>query len=177
MTTPGRRAGSDTERAIAGFVESGKGLVITHGALSAAKGARRMSRSHSAGALHTPVQFFEVRVAQPEHPIVQGMKSGFRMADATYRGLTSRPGAEVIATAVAEAGGGGGKEEPVLIASRRGKGRVLCVALGHDPAAMHQQRIHRHLRPGERMGRHRRGHAAGRSRPVSARAPARSGDW
>jgi type 1 glutamine amidotransferase len=130
----GPSRGSDTERAIAGFVESGKGLMITHGALSSAI-AVEYGPVGSAGALHTPVQFFEVRVTRPEHPIVQGMKSEFRMADATYRGLTSRPGAEEIAMAASE----GGKPEPLLIASSHGKGRVLCVALGHDPAAMHQQ--------------------------------------
>jgi len=134
----GPSPGSDTERAIAGFVESGKGLVITHGALSSANGAE-YGPVGSAGALHTTVQFFEVRVVRPEHPVMQGMKPAFRMADATYRGLTVRPGAEVIATAVDDARNGGGKEEPVLIASSRGRGRVLCVALGHDPAAMHQR--------------------------------------
>ncbi len=134
----GPAPGSDTERAITGFVESGKGLVITHGALSSAN-VMVYGPVRPADALHTPVQFFEVRVVRPEHPIVQGMRPRFRMADAAYRGLASSPGAEVIATAVDEARGGGGKEEPVLIASSRGKGRVLCIALGHDPAAMHQR--------------------------------------
>jgi type 1 glutamine amidotransferase len=133
----GPAPGSDTERAIAGFVESGKGLVITHGALSSAN-VTAYGPVRSAGAQHTPMRFFEVRVIRPEHPIMQGMKAEFRMADATYRGLASGPGAEVIATAVDERSGGG-KEEPVLIASSHGRGRVLCVALGHDPAAMHQR--------------------------------------
>jgi type 1 glutamine amidotransferase len=155
------RAGSspagETEKAIAGFVESGKGLVITQAALGSsagpitADGARPPDRSElatdlpdylpvgPAGASPTSVQFFEVKLARPEHPIVQGMRPAFRFADATYRGLTTRPGAEVIATAVGETRGDGGKDEAVLIASGHGKGRVFCIALGHDAAAMHQR--------------------------------------
>ncbi len=50
--------------------------------------------------------------------------------------MTVRPGAEVIATVLADAESGGNKNVPVLIASGHGKGRVFCTALGHDLAAM-----------------------------------------
>jgi type 1 glutamine amidotransferase len=153
----GTSPGSDTERAIAGFIESGKGLVVTHGALGSSAGmpvadgtrppdGTRLSTkvpgywpANPESAMHTRVQFFEVKLARPDHPIVRGMKTGFRTADAPYRGLTTRPGVEMIATAAGEAGSGVGQEEPVLIASSHGKGRIFCIALGHDPAAMHQQ--------------------------------------
>ena len=88
----GPAPGSDSERAIAGFVESGKGLVITHGALSSPNLAED-GPVRSAGAVHTPVQFFAVKFTRPEHPIVQGMESGFRKADATC-GCGSRTGSD-----------------------------------------------------------------------------------
>src|SRR6185312_14246698 len=34
--------------------------------------------------------------------------------------------------------GSGGKGEPVLLASRSGRGRVVWLALGHDPSALHE---------------------------------------
>jgi len=147
---------SDTGKAIAGFVESGKGLVVTHGALSfsksmhAAYGDNQQTRSRSSGTVSgywpafppggspPPVHFLEVKIAQPGHPIGQGVKSEFKIADGVYRGMTVRPGADVIATVLADAESAGEKAEPVLIASGHGNGRVFCTALGHDLAAMQE---------------------------------------
>jgi type 1 glutamine amidotransferase len=150
----GPSPGSDTENAIARFVESGKGLVVTRGALGTSReihtadGNKPTDRKGSArvvpgywpaiptGEPHAPVQFLEVRIVGSEHPIVRGMKGGFRTADAIPRGMGTLPAAQVIATAL---GKDGGKDEPVLLASGHGKGRVVCMALGHDRAAMHEQ--------------------------------------
>jgi len=154
----GPSLGSDTDKAIAGFVESGKGLVVTHGALgsftamhtaSIPKQQNRIEPARMVPAYwpatptsdeHPPVHFFEVKIARSEHPIVRGMKSRFRTADAIPRGMSTHPTAEVIATDSGDAtNGGSGKDVPVLLASSHGMGRVFCTALGHDPAAMHQQ--------------------------------------
>jgi type 1 glutamine amidotransferase len=147
---------SDTGKAIAGFVESGKGLVVTHGALSffksmhANSGDNHQTRSGSSGTVpgYWPafpsggsppaVQFLEVKIAQPDHPIVQGIKSRFKIADAVYRGMTVRPKANVIATILAGAESGRDKDEPALIVSGHGLGRVFSSALGHDLAAMQE---------------------------------------
>jgi type 1 glutamine amidotransferase len=153
LTSPG----TDTERVIAGFVESGKGLVITHGALGSATGTpmadgnQQPDRTEPARMVpeywpavptnlpHTRVHFFDVKIVRPEHPIVRGMKRAFRTADAIPRGMRTIRAAEVIATAGGDAESvGGGKDEPVLIVSSRGKGRVFSFALGHDPRAMHE---------------------------------------
>ena len=142
----GPTTGGETEAAIAGFVASGKGLVVTHGGLKPLQGDRPAGlKPHkvppayspvvSMAEPHTPVQFFDVKLTQPEHPIVKGMNGAFRTADSLPRGLVAGPSAEVLATAVDQSGG---KEVPVLIVSAGGKGRVVCVGLGHDGSAMNE---------------------------------------
>jgi type 1 glutamine amidotransferase len=54
--------------------------------------------------------------------------------------MTIRPGAQVLAVALeASARSGSAKEEPVLVAASQGRGRVLCIALGHELAAMQER--------------------------------------
>jgi type 1 glutamine amidotransferase len=152
----GIEAESDTDKAIDGFVKSGKGLVITHGALgsyAARSAAKQTTTEHgpagTGGSLQSPVHFFEVRISRPDHPIVRGMQGRFRSADAPYRGLTARPGAAVLAALATLPGaevlavvlddaavGSRVSDEPLLLASSYGKGRVFCTVLGHDLAAM-----------------------------------------
>jgi type 1 glutamine amidotransferase len=148
---------SESDKAIASFVESGKGIVVTHGALRDSTGSRSTgedkpaSRADAArsvpaywpaiptGDQETPIQFFRVKIARTEHPIVRGLTGGFKIADAIPRGLRIVPAAMVIATSVDDAKvGGSGKDEPVLVASSYGKGRVFVTALGHDISAMHE---------------------------------------
>jgi type 1 glutamine amidotransferase len=147
----GPSLGADTENTIARFVESGKGLVATHGALSGcparqspagetqpARAAPGYWPAQPSSGTHTPALFLEVTNVRTDHPVVQGMKSGFRIADAIDRGLTVRPGAQVLATARVDGTTGGGQDQPILVACSHGKGRVVATALGHDLAAMQE---------------------------------------
>jgi type 1 glutamine amidotransferase len=136
--------GRDTEAAVAGFVESGKGLVVTHRPLAHA--ASRPGDNDERKNVPAywplrpkdkplePVRFIDVKAVRPEQPIVRGMKSRFRTADAAPGGLGVLPSAEVILAAVVD-----GRKEPVLAVSGLGKGRVVGMALGHDAAAMHEK--------------------------------------
>ena len=56
----------------------------------------------------------------------------------TINGLKPLPASEVIATAAGEAKDGGGDDEPAVVVSSLGKGRVFLIALGHDASAMHE---------------------------------------
>jgi type 1 glutamine amidotransferase len=153
----GRELGSDTESAIARFIESGKGLVVSHAALSswtakqltdgqaqsAAPNLARMAPEYwpasSSDATHTPVRFWDVKNSRSDHPVVQGMKGEFKIADAIVSGTTIRPGAVVIATARDDAQSAGtGADQPVLVACQYHKGRVLLTGLGHNLAAMQE---------------------------------------
>ena len=117
--------GDEADHAIVKFVESGRGLVVTHGALS------------PRAAKHAPVDFLAIRTTESEHPIVHGLPAQFKIADALCRGLKFPSDAKVIASVTENANHGGG-DVPVLLVSRLGKGRVLTCALGHDLAAMRE---------------------------------------
>jgi type 1 glutamine amidotransferase len=148
--------GSDADKAIESFVQSGKGIVVTHGALcssshahtedarketSGAGSRRTVPRYWPAAPPSDPeghVQFVQVKITKTEHPIVRGLTQGFRTADTRPRGTLVLPEAEVIATARGDASAET-KDEPALIAAACGKGRVALMALGHDSAAMHEK--------------------------------------
>jgi len=155
--------GRTAERAVEGFVRSGKGLVVSHGALasfdnseaSSANGKvaasresvwpafAQMTKGHwvatPADGLPASNSFFDVRITIPAHPIVQGLQSGFSTADRIRRAQSFLPGIEVLATAQAHPGNASEvKDEPVLFVSSYGRGRVFCTALGHDLASMNE---------------------------------------
>src|SRR5262249_4224479 len=132
-------AGSDSETALAACVASGKGLVVAHEAfLGPPWPAYRPVAADRSRRLR--VTFLGVQITRPEHPIVRGMDRHFLTPDAMPSDLRARPGAEVIAEA-APTDGGSAPGGPVLTASRHGKGRVVGLALGHNPSALHQRRV------------------------------------
>jgi type 1 glutamine amidotransferase len=140
----GPPAGSEVEAALADFVASGKGLVVTHGGLGTSQSAGTDSPKVTptywpvvaSGESNPRVRFLDVKLIRPEHPIVKGMKAEFKTADSLLHSLAAKPSAEVLATATDRSGS---RDEPVLIASDSGKGRVVAVALGHDASAMHEK--------------------------------------
>jgi type 1 glutamine amidotransferase len=136
----------ETEKDIARFVESGKGLVITHGALAAPPGHPLQSHAipefwplcaNRAG--ESPVRFQQLRIVRPDHPVVRGVPDSLRTADAVPLELKTGLASEVIATARRDSkNGNDGRDEPVVAASGVGAGRALAIALGHDASAMYE---------------------------------------
>jgi type 1 glutamine amidotransferase len=124
--------GSEAEKAIAAFVAAGKGLVVTHGAFSAADLPRDLPLTANAEA-RLPVRFLDVKIAAADHPIVQGMDVTFRTADSVPSGLAARPDTQVIAST-----DDGGGSVPVLAIAAQGKGRIAALALGCDPSATYE---------------------------------------
>jgi type 1 glutamine amidotransferase len=131
----GLTSGGDTEKAVAGFVASGKGLVVARGALGGSA-APTFWPAFAASGPQPHVRFLDVAIERPEHPIVAGMRGGFRTADSVPHVMSARADSETILAA--GSAGGGGRDEPVLVASRSGTGRVVIVALGYDLAAIHE---------------------------------------
>ncbi|QEH32602.1 Trehalose utilization [Aquisphaera giovannonii] len=111
---PGSLAGDDVVAALLEFAESGKGLIVTHAALEASP------RS---------VEFLEVEVAKPDHPITAGLPARFKVADAPAH-LTLDHRDEILLAAPGR--------ESVLTVSKQGEGRVIRIALGHDAAALQE---------------------------------------
>jgi type 1 glutamine amidotransferase len=124
--------GGDTEKAVAEFVASGKGLLVTRGAIPAADAGNDcpLAVGSERG---EPIRFLNVKVTQPDHPIARDVQPAFRTPDSIPGGLTARTGAETVATAETKGG-----MVPVMAVSRSGKGRVVALALGIDLSAMHE---------------------------------------
>ena len=159
----GPRWGEATERAVADFVRSGKGLVAVHGSSYAFSGLDILGPGHVrtgrteppwiewaamlggtwAGnpprSFHALRHLFTVKFTDPNHPIARGMAASFQTLDELYHGMRFLPSAHPIATAYDDpAIGGTGKNEPVLLTVNYGKGRVFYTALGHEVPAMQE---------------------------------------
>jgi type 1 glutamine amidotransferase len=132
VVADGVAPGGETDRALAGFVTSGKGLVVTRGALPAADTPGGWPLAVG-GAPDEPNRFLDVRVTRPEHPIMRGLPPALRVADAVPGGLAARGGVEPLATA--DAAGGA---VPILAVAQIGKGRAVALALGADLSAQHE---------------------------------------
>lgn len=157
----GPRWSSLAEKAVEEFIGSGKGMVVVHGAIYSFSGLETLGDGHGgiglkepaweefaqmngaywpappSGGFHAPLHFFQVKTAQPDHPILKGLSTVLPATDELYHGLTLLPQANVIGTSYDEPKNGGtGKEEPMLITTNYGKGRVFYTALGHELPAM-----------------------------------------
>jgi hypothetical protein len=129
----GGTLGEAAEQALAAFVESGKGLVVTRSALAGADSSRAVRKLWPAVPSREPAHpagFVTVRFTKPDHPIVRGLPDSYRSADRLLRGLAVSPSAEVLATASGD--------EPAIVTASAGPGRVVCVAIGYDASAMHE---------------------------------------
>jgi type 1 glutamine amidotransferase len=126
------RLGGDAEKAIGEFAASGKGVVVARGGLPAAAtvGDSPLTATHPPDGSGS---ILSVKLARPKHPIVLGLPSALRVADAVPDGLTARAEVEPLATVETA-----GSAIPVLAVARRGKGRVAALALGSDASAIHE---------------------------------------
>ena len=92
----GPRLGRATEEALAAFVDSGKGLVVTHGGLIAdaeqtwPSFARLVGASRKADGTNEPTlpfQLLNLKIARPEHLVMSGLNNPLRTADRPLAGL------------------------------------------------------------------------------------------
>ena len=159
----GPRWGLVTEQAVADFVRGGKGLVVVHGASYAFSGFDILGPGHVktgrteppwpawaemvggtwAGdpppSFHAPRHLFTLKFTDRDHPIARGMSAQVQTLDELYHGMRFLPGAHPIAVAYDDpAIGGTGREEPILVTTNFGKGRVFYTALGHEVPAMQE---------------------------------------
>lgn len=126
--------GEATVKAIETFVESGKGYVLLRERLFYFASEKPVSRPGFAAIARLQgstdqLKLFPIKFAQPEHPIVAGMKDGQKTAD-RIGSLSVTPAASVLVTD--DAG------QPLVFVSSHGKGRVFASALGSDLAAMQE---------------------------------------
>lgn len=132
--------GETTARALAEYVQSGKGLVVTRNALHAFpdhaalrqdfSDLTRISWPSGTSAVVGPFRRLELKVTAPGHPVMQGMQNPLRTADRLLSGFSVQPDAEVLATT---------GTNPVLMTSVRGKGRIFVTTLGFDSASLQER--------------------------------------
>lgn len=81
---------------------------------------------------------FRITAHAPQHPILRGLPpSWMHMNDELYAHMRGPGGMTVLATAFSDpANKGSGHDEPMLMVSRFGKGRVFHTTLGHDALAL-----------------------------------------
>ena len=155
-----------TEKAVADFVHSGKGMVgmhgINYGPFFGQQGGnpqdpkRRMEGEPWAAFIemtgmywkienigHTRRHVYPVQWTDREHPVAKGLPPTFLANDELHHRIDLKPNAHVLATgfddpAIPGGGGGTGKDEPVIWTVPYGQGRVVMTVLGHDLLAMTQ---------------------------------------
>lgn len=157
----GPRWGRQAEEAVAGFVRSGGGLVVIHGASYAFGEMEILADKHQRTGRFEPPwteygemtgvtwtngpprsghgkrHQFKVEFVDRNHPIARGLPPSFTIDDELYHRLVFKPGVHVLARAFdAPEIGGTGNFEPVLWTLRFGRGRVFHTTLGHDTKAM-----------------------------------------
>lgn len=127
------RAKGNFERAIA----RGTGLVILHAADNAFPGWVAYEKMGGImwreGAGHGAYHEFPVTIRDHEHPITRGVED-FLIWDELYHNLAHMHGVpyQVLATGFSSPESGGtGQDEPVMLTTQYGQGRVFHMVLGH----------------------------------------------
>jgi putative membrane-bound dehydrogenase-like protein len=83
---------------------------------------------------HEKLQEFEVKVVKPNHPIMQGVPSKFRIIDELYRWKADPEGTEIEVLAIGK-GLESGEEFPVVWVVKHPKSKIVGNTLGHDERA------------------------------------------
>ncbi len=131
---------AETEKAFLDFIRGGRGLVVFHAASTAfatwPEFQKLVGATWGKGTGHGRQHEFEVKIADPKHPVTAGMKN-FKIFDELWHRMAAQPDKKVLCTAFsAKNRGGSGAEEPVVIYTQIGKGRGFNLVLGHGTKAM-----------------------------------------
>lgn len=92
---------------------------------------------------HEKLQEFEVRVVKPNHPIMRGVPSKFRITDELYRWKKDPEAVDVEVLAIGK-GLESGEEFPVVWVVKHAKAKIVGNTLGHDERA-HNLRAYKTL--------------------------------
>ena len=138
----GHRWPAETEKAFLDYIAAGHGLVIFHAASTAWNdwpeftdliGLTWQMGQSAHGTYHS----FVVNIVDHEHPVTKGMKDFQHLKDELYHRQLKHSTARVLATAFSDkATHGTGQDEPMVVVTEYGQGRVFHNAMGHDTKAM-----------------------------------------
>ena len=126
-----------TRTAIFDFVAGGGGLLLLHPATwynwSDWPEYNRELVGGGAGS-HEAYGLFDVHLAKLQHPVLEELPGVFEIQDELYQTELDSSAAESLVLAVGRSRESG-ESYPVVWTREHGRGRVLCVTLGHDGAA------------------------------------------
>ena len=137
----GPRWGPVAEKALLDFLAAGKGFVVIHGASAGCPGWAEFEdlcgESARPGSGHGEYYQYEVKIVDRGHPITKGLDHYTSNVEEIYHNKLRRPTTHVLATAFSRPDKRGtGKDEPVLIVTRHGRGRVFHNVMGNTTSAM-----------------------------------------
>lgn len=124
------------------FVASGKGLVGIHGTAWWI-GGKAVDLIGGHANWHPPGLTFTVNVADPSHPITQGL-GDFEVEDEIYMSAWD-PNIHILATA-----NWSDKKHPMAWVKPYGKGRVFYTTLGHGPGTFERPAMQQFMTKGVR---------------------------
>jgi type 1 glutamine amidotransferase len=128
---------SAVRKAIFDFVNAGKGLVLVHpGLWYNWKNWPEYNRQLVGGGTHSHDRYqeFEVELVQKSHPILKGVAEKFSVRDELYHFEPDSSGTPRQVLARAHLPGSEKAFDSVWV-TEYPKGRIVCIALGHDAAA------------------------------------------
>jgi len=138
----GHRWPAETEKAFLDYIAAGHGLVLFHAASTAWNdwpefgdliGVTWQKDISAHGDYHS----FAVTIVDHEHPVTRGMKDFQHVKDELYHRQVKHATAHVLATAYsAKSTRGTGDDEPMIVVTESGRGRVFHNAMGHDARSM-----------------------------------------
>ena len=138
----GHRWKAETEKAFLDYIAAGHGLVIFHAASTAwndwPEFGDLIGMTWQKGvSAHGDYHSFAVTIVDREHPVTQGMKDFQHVKDELYHRQLKHATAHVLATAYSDkAKRGTGNDEPMIVVTEHGHGRVFHNAMGHDVRSM-----------------------------------------
>ncbi|AKJ65245.1 ThuA domain-containing protein [Kiritimatiella glycovorans] len=142
-----------TQRAYLDFVREGGGHVVVHAGSSSFYDDPEFQKLYGATwkrgqTGHGPVHEFEVRIANPDHPVTRGME-GFTTKDELWHRPGVQPGVTVLTEAYSSKDQRGtGEWEPSAMVNDFGAGRNFVLLLGHNAHPMRNEGFGRLLRRG-----------------------------
>jgi type 1 glutamine amidotransferase len=138
----GHRWPAETEKAFLDYIAAGHGLVLFHAASTAWNDwpefgdligiTWQMGKS-----AHGDYHSFAVTIVDRQHPVTAGMKDFQHVEDELYHRQLKHATAHVLASAFSDKSmHGTGNDEPVIVVTEYGHGRVFHNAMGHDTRSM-----------------------------------------
>ncbi|MGI8602288.1 MAG: PVC-type heme-binding CxxCH protein [Verrucomicrobiales bacterium] len=122
-------------RALDDFLNAGKGVIFLHaGVWYNFRDWPEFNKTLVGGGArgHDKLGEFEVSVVKPDHPAMAGLPPSFKITDELYYVAPEEGASPFVVLAKTSVSQGKKQEHPSVWTVPHAKGRILCVALGHD---------------------------------------------